>query len=413
MAHSKDIVDQIVQHNDGRDPERLVLKYRAIADNPFSFLRGTCHLFYHQLPEHKVLSEAPPAWLCGDLHIENLGTYRGDNGLIYFDMNDFDEAILAPCTWETIRLLASILVAAKTLKIAEADAYTMAQRTLDAYAHTLSVGKAKWIDRDGADGLIGDLFEHIKKRTRKEFIESRTQMRGQHLVIRTDTGKALPVSDADRARVTHWLGEYAAKQANPDFFRPLDIARRIAGTGSLGIERFAILIDGKGGTDGHYLLDLKACIPSCLQKITPNKQPHWANEADRVATVGARVQAVAPSFLQAVMLDDKPFVLKGLQPTSDSVDLEHAATHLKHLDHLLCQFGAIAAWGQLRASGRQGSANADALIEFANDSKQLSKLLDLAKQMADGVEQDWKTFAEKSKGLISDTVKSLAKSLKT
>jgi len=32
-----------------------------------------------------------------------LGTYKGDNRLVYFDINDFDEAVLAACTFDVTR----------------------------------------------------------------------------------------------------------------------------------------------------------------------------------------------------------------------------------------------------------------------------------------------------------------------
>ena len=64
----------------------------------FAFLRATCHLFYEDLPKSPLLRKVPPVWACGDLHLENFGSYKGDNRLVYFDLNDFDEALLAPCT---------------------------------------------------------------------------------------------------------------------------------------------------------------------------------------------------------------------------------------------------------------------------------------------------------------------------
>jgi uncharacterized protein (DUF2252 family) len=42
------------------------------------------------------LNDAPAVWSCGDLHIENCGGYLGEDGLLYFDIVDFDEAVLAP-----------------------------------------------------------------------------------------------------------------------------------------------------------------------------------------------------------------------------------------------------------------------------------------------------------------------------
>ncbi|MBV8632928.1 MAG: DUF2252 family protein, partial [Burkholderiaceae bacterium] len=276
-------------------------------------------------------------------------------------------------------------------------AIDMCHQCLATFGSTLASGKARWIDRDAADGLIGQLFQQLRTRTRQDFIASRTTPESNHTKIRTDKGKALPATDHDKARVLAWISDYASRKENPGFFKVIDIARRIAGTGSLGLERFAILIEGKGGLDGHYLLDLKEAIPSALAPYTPVKQPKWHSESERVATIGARMQAVPPSFLEAVEMDGKPFLVKGLQPSQDRVDLAGAAAHPKQLNHLMCQFGGLAASAQLRASGRQGSANADALVAFGSEAKKLDALVDLAVHMTDQVEKDWKTFAEQYK----------------
>ena len=70
------VSERIEQFNAGRDPRLLRRKYRAMRDNPFAFFRGTAHLFYEALPSHPVLADAPLAWCCGDLHLENLGVYK-------------------------------------------------------------------------------------------------------------------------------------------------------------------------------------------------------------------------------------------------------------------------------------------------------------------------------------------------
>jgi uncharacterized protein (DUF2252 family) len=93
------------------------LKYDLMSENPFRFFRGTCHLFYEDLAAAKPLPLSPLAWTCGDLHIENCGSFRGENGLVYFDLNDFDEALLAPAAYEVVRLVTSIFVAFDTLSV--------------------------------------------------------------------------------------------------------------------------------------------------------------------------------------------------------------------------------------------------------------------------------------------------------
>ncbi len=72
------------------------IKYKLMTENMFRFFRGTCHLFYEDLSKTNTIPPAPLTWICGDLHLENFGSYKGDNRLVYFDLNDFDESILAP-----------------------------------------------------------------------------------------------------------------------------------------------------------------------------------------------------------------------------------------------------------------------------------------------------------------------------
>jgi len=45
------IINEIIRNNVGRDHERLAMKYAKMAQSPFMFLRGTCHLFYNTLPD--------------------------------------------------------------------------------------------------------------------------------------------------------------------------------------------------------------------------------------------------------------------------------------------------------------------------------------------------------------------------
>src|SRR5215469_11479411 len=174
-----DVVETIRDFNAGREPERLARKYTAMRTDPFVFLRGTCHLFYARLPQAKALVKAPPTWVCGDLHLENFGSYKGDNRQVYFDLNDFDEAALAPCSWEVIRLLTSIHLAAGSLKLKREQADHLVSSYLDAYAEALRHGKARWIERETAEGLVGDLLNGLRGRLRPHFLDGRTERKGK------------------------------------------------------------------------------------------------------------------------------------------------------------------------------------------------------------------------------------------
>jgi uncharacterized protein (DUF2252 family) len=90
-----DVFERIRLFNQGRNADVLRLKYRRMLTDPFAFLRGTCHLFYEDWPNSSSLNSSPSVWICGDLHLNNFGSYKGDDRLAYFDINDFDEAALA------------------------------------------------------------------------------------------------------------------------------------------------------------------------------------------------------------------------------------------------------------------------------------------------------------------------------
>ncbi len=377
-----DVQRRIQAFNAGRDPERLRLKYARMRRSPFAFLRGTCHLFYEDLSRSGIFKSAPPAWSCGDLHLENFGSYKADNGLVYFDINDFDEAALAPVTWDLVRLLTSLRLGADYLKVDAAVAANLCRRFIEAYAAALDRAKAYWVERDTAQGLVRTLLEGARDRRRSTFLDVRTERSGKKRLLRVDGSKALPASAAQRAAVTAFMNLFAKSQPEPAFYEVIDVARRIAGTGSLGLDRFVILVRGKGSPDGNQLLDLKAAAPSAMAPFLKTAQPRWPTEAHRIVGAQVRLQAVPIAFLHPVMFAESPYVLRDLQPSEDRVALGHSARSAADARLLVESLAAIVAWAQLRSAGRQGSAIADELVDFSRRSKWKIKLLAASEECA-------------------------------
>jgi uncharacterized protein (DUF2252 family) len=383
-----DPVRQILEFNAGRDPERLLLKYRAMRASPFAFLRGSCHLFYARLPRRGVFKSAPLAWVCGDLHLQNFGSYKGDNRLVYFDINDFDEAALAPASWELVRVLTSLLVGAADLNLDHANAQALCQHFLDAYTSALKLGKAYWVERDTAQGPVRALLDGLHARQRASFLDTRTTLKRRSRQLRIDGRKALPATASQRAAVVDFMHAFASTQPQPGFFSVLDVARRIAGTGSLGVDRFAILVQGKGSPDGNYILDLKHTLPSSLAPNLNVPQPKWKSEAERVVAVQQRMQAVPMAFLHAVRFDAKPFTLRALQPAEDRLTLGGSRLAAEPLAQLVATLAHVVAWAQLRSAGREGSASADEWIAFGQRKKWQGLLLDASLDCAAQVTKD-------------------------
>lgn len=385
-----DVVDEIRRVNADRDPDRLAMKYRAMRESPFSFLRGSCALFYQRLPRTGVLKSAPAVWICGDLHLENFGSYRGDNGLTYFDINDFDESALAPASWDLVRMLASVIVGGKELGISRTGTARICSIFLESYASALKLGKAYWIEHDTSGGLVRELLDGVTERKRAQFLDERTVVKRGRRELRTDGEKALPIQKRERAVVAEFMREFAAAQPDPAFYRMLDVARRVAGTGSLGVERYVVLVEGKGSPDDNHLLDLKIASRSATGAALKTAQPRWKSAAHRVAGVQQRMQAIPVAFLTPVLLDERPFVLRALQPSEDRIELKRAS--VKELERLVGTMGQIVAWAQLRSGGRDGSAITDDLIAFGGRKKWKAELLDVAVASAKQVQSDAEAF---------------------
>ena len=386
------IVEHIFHFNAGREPERLALKYRAMRVSPFAFYRGTCHLFYDRLPEIGLFRSAPPVWSCGDLHLENFGSYKGDNRVVYFDINDFDEAALAPATVDLVRATTSLVVAGTTAKLGIANTDALLQNFLTAYRQTLAAGKSLWVEAETSRGMIRELFDQVGQRTRATFLDRRTKRVHGRRCLRIDGTKQMAVTPAARAEVVAFIDAFARTQPRPEFFKVIDVARRVAGTGSLGVDRFVILVDGKGSPDTNYLLDLKAALPSVTATRWPTLQPAWSSQAQRICSIQYRMQAIPMAFLHAVPWKGASYVLRALQPSEDRILLPTTAGSVDQLLAVVGTMGQCVASAQLRSSGRQGAAIADVLIAFAGKKKWPVRVAELAHEMGRTTLADWHAY---------------------
>ena len=359
--------------------------------NTFVFYRGTCHLFYDDLPADSFLHQSPASWVCGDLHLENFGCYKADNRAIYFDINDFDEGALAPCLFDVSRLLTSIILASSELKTDEKTAQQLCKSFLNVYVKTIEEGTARLMERKLATGVLKDFLDSIKFRKRDDFINKRT-VKSDHERKLLINEKQLEVSKNLKEKIIDCMSEWAKNRENPSFYQVMNVAYRVAGTGSLGLERYILLVQGNGEKE-HYLLDMKIANPSCLTPYLTLPQPTWQNEADRIIQIQQRMQIFPQALLHRIKFEQQWFLLKELQPSQDKIDLAACQGDIKELNSIITTFAEIVAWDQLRSSGRQGSATIDELIAFVETSNEWKKtLMTYSQDYAQQVQKDYQEY---------------------
>jgi uncharacterized protein (DUF2252 family) len=363
---AQDPIDAIVAVNRGRDPQLLARKFEAMASDRFAFLRGSAGLAHAAL-DLEGLPSSPVAWVCGDLHLNNFGCFRGLNRLVYFDLNDFDEGARLPLAVDLLRFLGSVLTAAPGFGLIREEAETVAAVALGCYAEALARGKAFWHEPETARGPIKTLLEQVSERRRRDLLNRRTQLlRGRRTLLIDEVHLLLlPPTSELRDQLAGALESLGQLYESPEFFQPRDFARRVAGMGSLGLPRYVALVRGRGDPDRNALIDFKLAVPSCASAaLAAFEQLAWGDQAQRVVTVQDICQAACPAYLTAMSISGRPFVVRELQPVEDRIALNRLTQQPKRLNDTLGSMAEVAAYAQLRGAGRIGAAGPDSMIEF-------------------------------------------------
>ncbi len=386
----KDVSERIKNFNATREPLVLPLKYKAMAQNPFAFFRGSCHLFYEDLLTSYPFPSSPLTWICGDLHIENFGCYRGANHLLYFDMNDFDESVLAPLLFEIARLVVSVDITTAEIKFSKKERSRIIQQLLQQYKDMLLNNKAQNIEKATATGLIKNIIYKVNERKEKELVATRTnnKLKNARLLV---NDRLLAINKQERKILAESFTEWFSK-THACGFKVTDAGFRIAGTGSIGVKRYLCLLENENNPQQKKLIDVKEALPSCILNYKKLIQPDWQNEADRVIKTQEMMQHVSPAFLSAFPFQKKWYVAKEIQPASDKIIIRRSAKQGSHLPKYVTDLGLLTASAQLRSSGRYHAATADELKAFAADESWIPLLTEWCLNYTEQVKNDYAVF---------------------
>src|SRR5471032_1495958 len=122
-----------------RNAELIRFKIARMADSPFAFFRGSFHLFARDALDRTMLllpilsTDGVEMDLVGDIHNENYGTYKAEDGLIHYDLNDFDETTRGRFDFDVCRLAVSTVLAAQERKDALEDQTAAVMTGLGSY----------------------------------------------------------------------------------------------------------------------------------------------------------------------------------------------------------------------------------------------------------------------------------------
>src|SRR5260221_7593052 len=120
----------------GRIPRLLPLKYGRMKASPFTFFRGAVSIMAADLA--RLPHSGVQVQLCGDAHVQNMGSFAAPDGELIFDINDFDETIRGPWEWDVKRMAASIVLAGREPGHGRRACRDAAESFVASYTHAIA-----------------------------------------------------------------------------------------------------------------------------------------------------------------------------------------------------------------------------------------------------------------------------------
>ena len=287
-------------------------------------------MFYEVLERVPALGEGPPGegFIVGDLHIENFGAFRPepDKGrhknrepAAVFDVNDFDDCTIGPWRFDLLRLTTSLILGGRELGANGPEALVLASALLDAYASEISRPHAL----PAFPRTVKLLLERATLRDRRVLLDARTERaKKARRFVRGPRYAQLSASlarDAQRAFAAYVQAHVGKKHYT--LYEIEDMAFRIAGTGSLGCLRIAVLVRGKGKRHGEWVFDMKEeDAQASAAKLVPKNSLRGSDRVER--GLRACLEAV-PRALGRTKLRGLPMLVRRLTPQEDKLDLLH------------------------------------------------------------------------------------------
>ncbi len=408
----RDPIDEFMRFNRPfarRNPELLRLKVARMAEGPFAFFRGTFHLFARDVIESKagplplLSGGGAELELVGDIHSENFGTYKAADGAVHYDVNDFDETTTGRFDFDVCRLATSWLLAAHERKDPLEQAVPVPLAGLATYAETvrrlLKKGRGPQLDVSAATpsgcAPVDELIAAGAAAKRPAFISHLTEWKnGGRRLLRSTHYFNLP--DEERARAERLVTDYrkrAPRGSDDAYFKVEDVCGRVAGIGSMGRYRFAVLIAGKGSADArNVILEFKESRPSAydLYRNRDTGEEALAGRAQHVVQVQQESQAAASEFLGYASDGGLSFQAREIGPPDARVDskaLKSAA--------LLAGVARVQATVLVRIHARAATravGSANPLAELDDPDAFCQRVLAFALGYADVATRDWTRF---------------------
>jgi uncharacterized protein (DUF2252 family) len=344
------------------------------------------------LPSTGILTQ-----LCGDAHIRNVGAFAAPDGRLVFDLNDFDETIRGPFEWDLKRMASSLILAGRASGHKNSSSRDAVIQCITQYAALMRILAQMpaiemnrfQVHRIGTVQPIHTALLKAERATPLHTLEVLTEP-AHHEDNAPRRFKEAPlqlwrITGREKSEVLASLGPYTTmlepqRQHLLSLYRPIDVAFKVVGTGSVGLRDYCIYFEGNGPGDPLFL-QIKEEPASGYAAYLPDAHPPHQN-GQRVAEGQRAMQVQSDPFLGWTHMGGRDYLVRQLNDHKSSVELEDLAKDG------LAAFAQVCGELLARSHARAG----DPLVisgYLGNGANFAEALADFGSAYADQTEKDW------------------------
>jgi len=408
----------------GRLPELVALKKQLMAASPFGYFRGAVPVMAYDLS--LIANTGICNQLCGDAHVRNLGAFAAPDGRLVFDINDFDETIVGPFEWDVKRMATSLVLAGRAAGARNVDCREAAAVFLENYRTTVAMFSrmpvlevARYqVHRLQNVGAVAGILRLAERATPMHTLLTLTEAEGGGVAAKKNVGKKKPGKDqaakielprvfrtappmltrvkGDEAdKVVGSLTKYAdsllvERRHFLAQYRPVDVAFKVVGTGSVGLRDYVVMMDGNGPRDPLFLQIKEESESGYAAYVEPKARKVGYHNGRRVVEGERAMQVQSDPFLGWTTLDGRDYLVRQLNDHKASIRIED----LKAAG--LLEYAVVC--GEMLARGHARAGDCSMIAGYLGRSTRFDRAVGaFAEAYADQTERDWKQLVQSLK----------------